>query len=121
MKSSHPSRVGDGFDQWLIPGTIETAYYRLPSPGPTTRASVGGHVRSFRAHFASLGHPMASQLQGLQRRQIRAYARLRRLVGCLYDRRPGCLGNRGRHDCVLAHCPRARHVAVASTPTSALQ
>jgi hypothetical protein len=37
-----------------------------------TRTPAGGHMRSFRAHSASPGHPVASQLQGLQRRQVRA-------------------------------------------------
>jgi hypothetical protein len=94
-------------------------HYRLPSLGPITRTPTGGHVRSLRAYSASPDHPVASQLQGLQRRQVRAQAGPGRLAGHLHDCCPGHRGNRGRDDGVLAHSSRARHVVVdpTSTPT----
>jgi hypothetical protein len=91
-----------------------------PSLGLTTRTPTGGHVWSLRAYSASPSHPVASQLQGLQRRQVRAQAGPGRLAGHLHDCRPDRRGNRGRNDGVLAHCPRERRVAVAPTSTPAL-
>jgi hypothetical protein len=77
-------------------------------------------VQSLRAYSMSLGHPVASQLQGLQCRQVRAQAGSGRLVGCLHDCRPGRRGNGGCDDNVLAHCPGARRAAVAPISTPAL-
>jgi hypothetical protein len=42
------------------------------------------------------------------------------LVGRLHNSRPGRPGDRGRDDNVFAHCPRARHAAVALTSTPTL-
>jgi hypothetical protein len=60
------------------------------------------------------------KLQGLQNRQVRAQAGPRWLAGRLHDRSPGLWGDRGRHDSVPTHCPRARRAAMAPTSTSAL-
>jgi hypothetical protein len=42
------------------------------------------------------------------------------LVGCLHDRHPGRRGNRRCDDSILAHCPWARCVVVATTSATAL-
>jgi hypothetical protein len=55
---------------------------------------------------------MVAELQGLQRRQVRAQAGPRQLVGRLHDYHLGRRGNRGRHDSVLAHCSWARHATM---------
>jgi hypothetical protein len=50
VSARHRSWVGGSFNQWPIPGTLETTCYRLPSPGPMTWTPAGGHERSFHAH-----------------------------------------------------------------------
>jgi hypothetical protein len=77
-------------------------------------------VGSLHAYSASPGHPVAPQLQGLQRQQVRAQAGPRRLVGRLHDCRSGRRGDEGRDDGALAHCPGARYAAVAPTSTPTL-
>jgi hypothetical protein len=60
---------------------------------------------------------MASQLQGLERRQVRAQARPGRLVGRLHYGRLGHRGNGGHHDSVPTDQAWAGCTAVAPTPS----
>jgi hypothetical protein len=93
----------------------------LPTPLPgngLTNADRKTRVESPRLLCVS-GPSSGPQLQGLQRRQVRAQARPGWLVGRLHDRCLGRQSNGGRDDNIFAHCPRARRAAVApkSTPT----
>jgi hypothetical protein len=55
----------------------------------------------------SSGHPVAPQLQSLQRRQVRAQAGPKWLVGRLHVRRSGRWGDGRDNDSVFAHHPVA--------------
>jgi hypothetical protein len=65
---------------------------RLPGTNDTiTDERVGGHAESPLLP-PILSNPVAFKLKSLQRRQVRAQARLGRLVGSLHNRYAGLLG-----------------------------
>jgi hypothetical protein len=94
----------------------------LTSPGPTTRSLTRGQggMRSLCTHPSTPSNPVASKLQSLQCRQVRAQARPGRLVGSLHDCRSDRRGNRGCQDSVPTHCTRAGCTAVASASAATL-
>jgi hypothetical protein len=94
----------------------------LPTPLPETDlTNTDRKTRSESLRLLLVSGPSsAPQLQGLQRRQVRARAGPEWLVGRLHDRRPGRRGDERHNDSVFAHCPRARRTAVAPTSATTL-
>jgi hypothetical protein len=91
-----------------------------PLPGTDlTNADKKTHVGSPRLLRVS-GPSSGPQLQSLQRRQVRAQAGPRGLVGRLHDRRLGHRGDGRRNDSVFAHRFGARRSAVATTSATTL-
>jgi hypothetical protein len=94
----------------------------LPTPLPET--DLTNADRKIRAESPRLlcvsGPSSGPQLQGLQRRQVRAQAGPGWLVSHLHDRRPGFRGNGRCNDGVFAHHPRARRTTVALTSATTL-
>jgi hypothetical protein len=102
-------RSGDGRDDILL----------TPLPRTDSMNADRKTCAEFPCLLRVSGPSSAPQLQGLQCRQVRAQAGPGRLVGRLHDCRPGCRGDEGRDDNILAHYHGARCTAVApiSTPT----
>jgi hypothetical protein len=94
----------------------------LPTPLPgTDLMNADRKTRAESPRLLRVSRPFSGpQLQGLQRRQVRAQVGPGWLVGHLHNCRPGHRGDGGCDDGVFAHCPMARRTIVASTSTPTL-